>query len=139
MKIKINIKGYSNSTAKIRQLEYEYSKTEYTVKEFLEETVLITLNNYQNNTLASDLYKVLTDEEIRQQSESGKISFGYHYNENKVNKNKAIETALSDFIDGMVALFIGEDRYEDINEKIILDENTVVTFIKLTFLAGRMW
>jgi hypothetical protein len=39
----------------------------------------------------------------------------------------------------MVALFADGVRYTEREEKIALKELSEVTFIRLTFLAGRMW
>ena len=57
----------------------------------------------------------------------------------KADEEKAVENALQCFDDGMVALFADGVRYTEREEKIALKELSEVTFIRLTFLAGRMW
>ena len=102
MKTAINIKGYAGSKAKIKQLYYDYKQEQYSIKDFLTETVLLTIEKYQKDTLSQELFKTLTNEEIEEKSSSGKIDFGYHYNSNKVDINKAIDTAIKAFNDGIV-------------------------------------
>ena len=139
MKININIKGYSQKEASIIKMVYEYKNNPSTVKELLQETVKITLTKYLEDAKAAELLKALSDEDIEEMARNSKVSFGIHYNDKKPNEDKAIDNALQCFIDGIVALFINDKQYEDINETITLKEEDSLTFIKLTFLAGRMW
>lgn len=39
----------------------------------------------------------------------------------------------------MIAFFADGERFEDMEKKVLLHEGSEVTFIRLTFLAGRMW
>ena len=57
----------------------------------------------------------------------------------KADEGKAVANALQCFDDGMVALFADGVRYTERSERIALGEQSEVTFIRLTFLAGRMW
>ena len=139
MKININIKGYSQKKASILKMSYDYISNPKNVRELLEETVKITLDRYMDDRQAGDLLKALSNEEIEEEALSSKISFGVRYNENHPDETKAIENALQCFEDGMVALFINGRQYEDIDEEISLKENDEISFIRLTFLAGRMW
>ncbi|MBQ9960463.1 MAG: hypothetical protein IJP00_01000 [Firmicutes bacterium] len=56
-----------------------------------------------------------------------------------ISTDTAIKNALQSFEDGLVALFIDDKRYEDIDEKLSLTGSETLTFVKLTMLAGRMW
>lgn len=56
-----------------------------------------------------------------------------------IDQKTAINTCLEAFEDGLIALFIDDNRYENLKDKIELTGNEVLTFIKLTMLAGRMW
>ena len=51
----------------------------------------------------------------------------------------AVKAALKCFEDGMVALFADGVRYSEPGQTIPLREGSEVTFVRLTFLAGRMW
>ena len=156
--LQINIKGASR---KINQLEYEYKwqpGDQVTINDFLNETVDITYNRYKNTLVDKDraeiedqdlvkekndklvqFIKVLSNEEINEKAETGKVSFGIHYNPKLDSIEKAKENAIQCFKDGLIALFIDVDRYENLEDMVTLKEGSQVTFVKMVFLAGRMW
>lgn len=131
------------------------------VRDFLAETVCLTIAEYQKAAESIEaldkseqnrirkkenpkdtvfmLMKALTEEEIAEKAEEGKVSFGVHYNLKKVDEKKAVENAWQCFEDGMIAFFADGERYEDMEKKVLLHECSEITFIRLTFLAGRMW
>ena len=57
----------------------------------------------------------------------------------KADEKRAVENALQCFDDGLVALFADGVRYTEREEKMELKQQSEVTFVRLTFLAGRMW
>ena len=57
----------------------------------------------------------------------------------KADEEKAVVNALQCFDDGIVALFADGVRYQKREERLPLKDQSEVTFIRLTFLAGRMW
>ena len=65
-------------------------------------------------------------------TETVRICLG-QYNE------KRDSDALLAFEDGLIALFADGKRYEDKEEIMPLHDGSEVTFVRLTFLAGRMW
>lgn len=154
MNIQINLKGISNRKNKIKQMVYEYPDQDMTLREFLTETVRINVRAYHDMGTAKvrgskdyydrsedslEIVKCLTGAEMEDQAASGKVSFGILYGETMADEQKAIDNALTCFQDGMVAVFVGDQRYEDLEMKMELKEGCTVTFIRLTFLVGRMW
>ena len=127
MKIRINVKGASRKKAAIVQMTCDYPDRQMTVEEFLEETVRQNVMNEQ------------FEEHIQNSAASGKVAYGDPMDGRKADEEKAVENALQCFDDGMVALFADGVRYTEREEKIALKELSEVTFIRLTFLAGRMW
>lgn len=139
MKVSINIKGVSNRKNKILHLEYVYPDKEMTLRDFLTETVKITVRDYNNGSTTDEVLKSLSAEEIADQAVTGKVSFGLHYNQKEADEQKAVANALQCFQDGMIAVFIDGKRFEEPEQKVPLKENSEATFVRLTFLAGRMW
>lgn len=86
-----------------------------------------------------NLLPFLSKDEISDSAKTGKVGFGSVYNENKADVFKAQETALQAFEDGMFAVFAGEKEIQKLDEPVALNDETVVTFIRLTFLAGSYW
>jgi hypothetical protein len=73
------------------------------------------------------------------QEASGKISFGSVYNDTKADPSEAVKTALLAFQDGLFVIFANEEEYTKSEQIIHLQEDTIITFIRLTFLAGSYW
>jgi hypothetical protein len=73
------------------------------------------------------------------QEAAGKISFGSIYNDTKADPSDAVKTALLAFQDGLFVIFANEQEYTKSEQVIHLQEDTIVTFIRLTFLAGSYW
>lgn len=81
----------------------------------------------------------LTREEIENQAESGKISFGISYGEKRADKEAARKNALQCFEDGIYRIFMDGQSLEGLEDKIEVTEDKVFTFVRLTMLTGRMW
>ena len=152
MKIRINVKGASRKKAAIIQMTCDYPDRQMTVEEFLEETVRQNVRDYNARKDAAEILRLFSNEDgknrplneqfeehIQNSAASGKVAYGDPMDGRKADEEKAVENALQCFDDGMVALFADGVRYTEREEKIALKELSEVTFIRLTFLAGRMW
>lgn len=165
MKIKINVKGASRRKASVVQMVREYPDRQMTVEEFLTETVRMTVAEYNERKDAAELLHLFEgapgegsaeklpktgaqdrasvektfEERLETGAASGKVSYGDPMDDRKANAEKAVKNALQCFDDGIVALFADGARYTDRKEQIPLKEQSEVTFVRLTFLAGRMW
>ena len=152
MQIRINVKGASRKKAAIIQMTCDYPDRQMTVDEFLEETVRQNVRDYNARKDAAEILRLFSneggknrplneqfEEHIQNSAASGKVAYGDPMDSRKADEEKAVENALQCFDDGMVALFADGVRYTEREEKIALKELSEVTFIRLTFLAGRMW
>ena len=152
MQIRINVKGASRRKAAIVQMTCDYPDRQMTVEEFLAETVRQNVREYNARKDAAEILRLFSneggknsplneqfEEHIQNSAASGKVAYGDPMDGRKADEEKAVENALQCFDDGMVALFADGVRYTEREEKIALKELSEVTFIRLTFLAGRMW
>ena len=152
MQIRINVKGASRKKAAIVQTTCDYPDRQMTVEEFLAETVRQNVREYNARKDAAEILRLFSneggknsplneqfEEHIQNSAVSGKVAYGDQMDGRKADEEKAVENALQCFDDGMVALFADGVRYTEREEKIALKELSEVTFIRLTFLAGRMW
>lgn len=81
----------------------------------------------------------LSENEIQELSKLGKITFGENYNQNQDDFKKSVQTMIQDYKDGLVRVFFNGNECLDLDEKLgIQDENEVV-FIRLVMMAGRLW
>lgn len=107
--------------------------------ELLKAIVKQQVGEYNSKTAEKNLLPFLSKDEISEQAQSGKVGFGSIYNENKADLETAQETALQAFEDGMFAVFADENELQKLDETVRVTDETVFTFIRLTFLAGSYW
>ena len=139
MKIYVNIKQIGKRKNKIDKKEYEIKGKIETVKDLLIEFVTINVKEFNEGFTENDVVPYLTDEKINDLSDAGKFSFGVDYNGKKQDLEKAIENALQSYEDGIYRVFVNGEELGKINDKLDLQENDELTFVRLTMLAGRMW
>ena len=139
MKIFVNVKQIGKRKNKIDKKKYEISEKITTVKELLTEFVTINVKEFNEGLTENDVVPYLTDEKINDLSDAGKISFGVDYNGKKQDLEKAIENVLQSYEDGIYRVFVNDEEIGKINDKMDLQENDELTFVRLTMLAGRMW
>ncbi|WP_010250423.1 hypothetical protein [Acetivibrio cellulolyticus] len=139
MKIKINIKKISKRNNLIQSITYDYPICPDTVDVLIEETVKLCIKDYEERQENSEIIKVLTMDDIEDSSLSGKVSFGRNYGDNKPDLEKAVTNAKQSFQDGIVVIFIDGVQMKNLEDNIVLCEDSEITFVKMTMLSGRMW
>ena len=116
-----------------------------TVEEFLAETVRQNVREYNARKDAAEILRLFehgkeqAEDYIETAARSGKVAYGAPMDDRKADEKRAVENALQCFDDGLVALFADGVRYTEREEKMELKQQSEVTFVRLTFLAGRMW
>jgi hypothetical protein len=144
MKIQVNIKNMGKKGRRIKLVPFEYEKCPETAEELIEDTVRIMVKAFIERQKLSQSGVVpdpVSEENIKSIAEIGKIAFGYIYNDKEPDTEKAIDTALLAYEDGMVRLFINgvEAEYKEEGTPISISEGDEITFVRLAMLAGRMW
>lgn len=81
----------------------------------------------------------LTAGQLDSQAAVGKISFGAVFSDRKAGKGKAVENAIRCWQDGLVRVFLNGTELTELDAGLSIPEDGELTFIRLTFLAGRMW
>lgn len=147
MQIRINVRGASRKKASIIQKTAVYPDRSMTVEEFLEETVRENVREYNERKDQGALLRFFWESQegernedvLENKAQTGKVAYGDPMDDRKADAEKAVKNALQCFDDGLVALFADGIRYRQRTEMIPLKEQSEVTFVRLTFLAGRMW
>ena len=139
MKIFINVKSLGKKKKALEPVMYDISENVVSLKDLLVELVEIEVKRY--NDKGTDVQNVLflSEEEIENQSQVGKIGFGRIYSDKKANVEKAMANALQCYEDGLVRVFRGEEELKNLDDKIEISEGDTFTLMRLTFLAGRLW
>lgn len=140
MKIKVNRKSVSGKKNSIRQVIYDYPVCPETVRQLLTETVKLCVADYNSRRDAgTDILRVFSKKELEDQAAAGKVGFGANYGNGYADEEAAVKNALQCFEDGMVAVFVDGVRMERLEAAVRLREESEVTFVRLTMLAGRLW
>ena len=137
MKIIINVKGLSRKKV-IHQEEIELTDKISTTKELITELVKINVEKFNKKIDDKDILAIMTNEYIAEAARSGKIGDEVH-GDKKANLEKALDTAYLAFEDGLYCIFINDEQTEKLDDSLNLKDGDILTFIRLTMLAGRMW
>lgn len=141
MFVRINIKqaGRKHAILEKQEIEIDDIGANPTVRDLIKAVVKQQVAVYNNKLPGANALPCLTGEQMEGQAAGGKIGFGSIYNESKADLEKARDTALQAFEDGMYAIFANEEELKALDAHFDLHPDTIITFIRLTFLAGSIW
>lgn len=140
MNLKVNIKQIGQRKQKVAPVNFALAEVPGTVRELIGLTVEKCVNEYNERVRAGDAnVKPLSESDIRDMADIGKIAFGINYGTKEQDLGKAVENALQSFEDGIYRVFLNDAELESLDEVINLSEGDSLTFIRLTMLSGRMW
>ena len=94
------------------------------------------VEDYNRRLEQPEILKCLTRENIEDQAQSGKVSFGVIYGEKEADFQKAADNAIQCFEDGIYRVFAGGEELTELSGEIAWTDDLVFTFIRLTMLAG---
>ena len=137
MRIIINVKGLSRKKV-IHQEEVELTDNISTTKDLITELVKINVEKFNKKIDDKDILSIMTNEYIAEAARSGKIGDEVH-GDKKANLEKALDTAYLAFEDGLYCILVNDEQSEKLDDSLNLKDGDILTFIRLTMLAGRMW
>lgn len=130
--------GEEKETA-LKRVPFDLPDGISTLRELLTELVKIEVGRYNEKGTDRQVVPFLTGEEMEKQAEAGKVGFGRIYSDRKADEAKAVENACQCFSDGLVRVFQNEEELTEPDAPLTLREGDCLTFIRLTFLSGRLW
>ena len=139
MKIYVNIKQAGVRKNYIAKKEIYLKSIPLTLRDLIGEIISMNVKDFNEKKDNHKILSFLTDEDITNKLKVGKVSFGDVYNTAKADLEKALECAFLAFEDGIFRVFIGDEEAVDLDDAIGINEEDVLTFIRLTMLSGRMW
>ena len=137
MKIIVNVKGLSRKKV-IHQEELELKDKISTTKDLITELVKINVEKFNKKIDEKDILSIMTNENIAKAARIGKIGDEVH-GDKKANLEKALDTAYLAFEDGLYCIFINDEPTEKLDDSLNLKDGDILTLIRLTMLAGRIW
>lgn len=139
MTIKVNIKQLGKKRNRIAEVPFFLENTPSTVGELIKEAVHTCVSEYNERWANGSNAAPLSEDDISDMSEVGKIAFGINYGGKAADEAAALKNALQSYEDGLYRIFIGETEAGNLSDSISLSENDSVTFIRLVMLTGRIW
>lgn len=109
------------------------------LRQLLTAVVQKEVAQYNIKEAEAQLIPFLTQQQLDEQSKIGKVSFGTIYSDKKANPDKAVTNVIQCWEDGLVRVFMDEEEITELDKTIHVSEETVFTFMRLTFLAGSIW
>lgn len=139
MKIYVQVKSVGKRRPILQKVPYEIPDSVSTLESFLTEIVCKEVEAYNQKGCEVQLIPFLTKEEVEDEAAAGRVSFGRLYSDRKADQGKAVENALKCFQDGLVRVFQNEKELTELKDIVTIEEEDCFTFIRLTFLSGRLW
>ena len=140
MKLYIQTQQLGKRRCSIEPVQIELpGETPPDVRSLITAIVRRQVEEYNQRPGEDDLLKYLTQEEIEDRAESGKVGFGVNYNGKKASAEAAVKNALQSYEDGIFRLFINDKEAGTADSPITLKKGDRLTFVRLTMLSGRLW
>jgi len=139
LNVYIKLKSVGKRRPVLESVPYDLPEGISTLRQLIGALVLQEVEKYNSRGLENMLVPFLTAAEISEKSAVGKISFGRIYSDRQADADKAVENALQCFEDGLFRVLINDREIVDLDGTLIIHDNDILTFVRLTFLAGRLW
>lgn len=124
---------------KIKQVPITLSKTPNNLEELLISCVKNQVDAFNKKRLEINVVGFLSPSEIQEQAQSGKVDFGDISNTDQANLQQAIDNVLLAFKDGLFVVFVDDNEVTELKEPLELTSESVIAFIRMTFLVGTYW
>ena len=140
VRLNVQIKQLGARGKKVSPVPFEIDGVPSTAEELITATVKKCVDEYNERVKRGDVVvSPLEERQIKDMADIGRITFGICYGNKQQDVQKAVENAVQAFKDGIVCVFINDVKLSSPDEKIELKEDDVLSFIRLTMLAGRIW
>ena len=139
MNVYIKLKSAGKRRPVLDKTPYVLPDEITSLRMLIEAVVRQEVDAYNSRGVENMLAPFLTESEISDQSSVGKVGFGRLYSDKKADPKKAVETAIQGFEDGLFRVVVGEQEAAELDGPLEINVNDTITFIRLTFLAGRLW
>ena len=139
LQIKVKQPGRKHPLLDKKIITVEGLNSQTNLQTLIEAIVHQQVVEYNSKSPEKNILPFLSQSQIEEQGVAGKVSFGSIYNENKADVEQAKKNALQAYEDGIFVVFVNDEEIKQLNSIITLPANSVIIFIRLTFLAGSYW
>jgi hypothetical protein len=139
MQVFVNLKSIGKRKPTLEKRPYFLPDSITTLLDLLTSVVEIEVQRYNAKETEAMLLPFLTEAQIEDQATVGKVGFGRIYSDKKANAEKAVSSAVQGFEDGLFRVMINDCEAKELGSSINVNDGDTLTFIRLTFLSGRLW
>lgn len=139
MKVFIQVKNAGRRRPVLENKPYLVPKGIDTLRQLIQYIVESEVKIYNCKQNGAEILRTLTQQEIDDGYGVGKIGFGHRFADSRADSKEAVHTAVLGFADGLYKVVRNDEECTDLDEQLSLQEGDNFTFIRLTFLRGKLW
>lgn len=139
MKVYIQVKKLGKRIQTVGSIPYELETCPATLRELIACMVNQGVEGYNERLRSGAQNKALSEAEIQDMSQVGKVAFGIPFGEREANPHKAVDAALLAFTDGLYRFYINELEITELDTPVHLCEDDAIAIIRLVMLTGGLF
>ncbi len=139
MRLAVTVKSIGKRKNALTRIPVELSYQPRTLRELIAALVEWNVQGLRDKQQQLALVPYLSEREVQERADNGKVGFGAIYNDVVPDVTAAIETAIRAFEDGLYRVFICEEEVEALDAPLSLNEDDDIVLIRFTMLAGSFW
>lgn len=139
MQIYIRVKTAGNRRDQLSPTPYYLPDSICSLRQLLTAVVELEVDRYNHKEPGAQQIPYLGADQIEAQAQAGKVSFGRIFSDRKVRKEDAVPHAIQCWEDGLVRVFLDGVELRELDGSLTIQEGAQLTFLRFTFLAGRIW
>lgn len=139
MQVYVRVKAVGKRKDVLQPTPYSLPDSVGSLRQLLSAFVESEVERYNQKEADAYLMPWLTARQIDDMAATGKVGFGGIFSDRKADREQATQNAIQCWEDGMVRVLMDETELTELDTALAVTEGAVFTFIRLTFLAGRMW
>ncbi|WP_179335426.1 hypothetical protein [Winogradskyella costae] len=124
---------------KVKEVPFTLEENPKNLEDLLIGCVKNQVDAYNKKRTEVNIIGFLSPAEIQDKVQTGKVDFGDITNTELAKHQQAIDNVLLAFKDGLFVVFVDHDEITDLKAPIELTSESVIAFIRLTFLVGTYW
>ena len=139
MKVYIQVKKLGKRRQTVGSIPYELETCPAPLRELIACMVNQGVEGYNERLRSGEQNKALSEAEIQDMSQVGKVAFGIPFGEREANPQKAVDAALLAFTDGLYRFYINELEITELDTPVHLCEDDTIAIIRLVMLTGGLF
>lgn len=137
MELRLQLKRLGKK--KVKEVPFTLEDNPQNLEELLIACVKNQVEAFNAKRTEVNVIGFLSTAEIQEKAQSGKIEFGELANTDLADLQKAIDNVLLAFQDGLFLVFVDDNEITSLETPLELHSQSVIAFIRMTFLVGTYW